>query len=967
MAAGRLLVAVCLASSGWLTGPPPVAAGSPVAVAQAYLARTRGGAPASWELVYERTLPVAIGGWVGKFVSAAGGELRVVYRDRNGLLGDRVADPPAAAGTRTAAAALRSKTDAGLMSAVADAAPAAKLPVAIWLAADPSAAVKTVVERHPEVDWIADRPVVDDLATLRALRAELDAARRGVYAAAQSAYRQRIVALGGTVAYESTSTPLVFADLPAGNVAALAADHEVTGLGLEQAWSPSMATAGPAVQADWTGGSGDQGTGVRVAVVEYHNVRPGGDLTGHVVASHSTTGSLAYTGSGTFDHPTWVAGAVASQNGTWRGVAPGAVIVSSGTGGWTPSVANDRAIIAATDWAISASGGDADIVNTSLVQDTATGAAEARRYFDAIAYESGRLPVSAAGNYVNFNSWTVGSPGTAWNVLTVGGIDDRGTLATSDDRIWYVPGANGGNYADPPGTAWNADGDFNKPDVAAPAVGVRTANGLAASGTSVATPIVAAIAAQLIARAPTLASWPEAVRAIIMAGAVRHTLMPDGSVNADHEGAGTVSALWANRIIGQSDSPYGGMTFGTMAAGSRPGVSISVTAGQRVRVALAWSSHTSGAMLTKADALTGDLDLRVTLPGGSTRGSYTLDNANEWVDFVSPTTGSARIEVIGTRFDAASEPYGLAWAKISPPIQVLRYAGSDRYATAAAISRVSAAPVGGTVYVATGADFADALGAGPAAAAAQGSVLLVQPRAIPPAAVTELQRLAPARIVIAGGTSVVSSGVEASLRSYAASVERRAGVDRYATAAAISAARFASGVPVAFVATGEDYPDALSGGTAAATLGGPMLLTRRDGLPPATADELRRLAPGQVVILGGTAAVSTGVETALRAFAPVIRVAGTDRYATAAAITERYFPASASAWLATGAGYPDALAAAPVAGRAHAPLLLTAATSVPASTMAQLRRLRPARVNVAGGTAVIGTPVISAVHANLDP
>ena len=374
-------------------------------------------------------------------------------------------------------------------------------------------------------------------------------------------------------------------------------------------------------------------------MVEYHNVRPGGDLTGHVVASHSTTGRLAYTGGGTFDHPTWVAGAVASQNGTWRGVAPGAVIVSSGTGGYSPSIANDRAIIAAADWAISAAGGDADIVNTSLVQDTATGAAEARRYFDAIAYESGRLPVSAAGNFVNFNNWTVGSPGTAWNVLTVGGIDDRGTLATSDDRVWYVPGSNGANYADPPGTAWNADGDFNKPDVAAPAVGVRTANGLAASGTSVATPIVAGIAAQLMARSPTLATWPEAVRAIVIAGAVRHTVMPDGSVNADHEGAGTVNALWANRIIGQGDSPYGGMTFGTMSAGTRPAVSIEVTAGQRVRVALAWSSHTSGAMLTKADTLTADLDLRVTLPGGATRGSYTLDNANEWVEFVAPRAG----------------------------------------------------------------------------------------------------------------------------------------------------------------------------------------------------------------------------------------------------------------------------------------------------------------------------------------
>jgi hypothetical protein len=273
--------------------------------------------------------------------------------------------------------------------------------------------------------------VVDDLVALRALRAELDTARATTYASVQEAFRARVEALGGRVAYASTSTPLVFVDLPAAAVASLAEERAVTSLGLEGAWAPAMSSAGPTVEADWTSGGGDQGTGVRVGVVEYHNVRPGGDLAGRVVASHSTTGSLAYAGGGTFDHPTWVAGAVAGQNGTYRGVAPGALIVSSGTGGYNPSLSTDRAIVAAADWAINASGGDADIVNTSLVQDTATGAEEARRYFDAIAYEAGRLPVSAAGNYANGIGWQVGSPGTGYNVLTVGGTDDRGTGAVA--------------------------------------------------------------------------------------------------------------------------------------------------------------------------------------------------------------------------------------------------------------------------------------------------------------------------------------------------------------------------------------------------------------------------------------------------------------------------------------------------------------------------------------------------------
>ena len=72
-------------------------------------------------------------------------------------------------------------------------------------------------------------------------------------------------------------------------------------------------------------------------------------------------------------------------------------------------------------------GGDADVVNASIGQDTATGAEEARRYFDSIVYEDGRLVVAASGNFTTFGNWDVVSPGTGYNVLTVGGVNDRNT------------------------------------------------------------------------------------------------------------------------------------------------------------------------------------------------------------------------------------------------------------------------------------------------------------------------------------------------------------------------------------------------------------------------------------------------------------------------------------------------------------------------------------------------------------
>lgn len=196
---------------------------------------------------------------------------------------------------------------------------------------------------------------------------------------------------------------------------------------------------------------------------------------------------------------------------------------------------------------------------------------------------------------------------------------------------------------------------------------------------------------------------------------------------------------------------------------------------------------------------------------------------------------------------------------------------------------------------------------------------------------------------------------------------RVAGADRYQTAARLSAATFPTGVPIAFVATGTAYPDALASGAAAGMLGGPMLLTRPSELPASTATELSRLRPAAIVVLGGTGAVSTAVEVALRAYGPVTRIAGADRYETAAAVAGRYFPAAQRAWLATGAAYPDALAATPVAGSTDAPLLLTRPTSLPATTAAQLRRLAPRQVFVAGGSGAVGSAVITAVRATLDP
>ena len=327
----------------------------------------------------------------------------------------------------------------------------------------------------------------------------------------------------------------------------------------------------------------------------------------------------------------------------------------------------------------------------------------------------------------------------------------------------------------------------------------------------------------------------------------------------------------------------------------------------------------------------------------------------------TPAGGTATVAV-------ATPPTEPSWSTVD----VSRLAGPDRYATAASVSAASFAAGVPVAYVATGANFPDALAAGAAAARRGGPVLLVTSGAVPSATARELARLKPAAIKVVGGTSMVSDGVLASLRAYATTgdVSRLAGANRYATAAAISRDTFTGGVPVVYVATGENFPDALAGVAAAGSDGGPVLLTGRDTVPGDTAVELGRLRPGRIVVLGGTSVISDGVVATLRGYASsgrIDRLFGANRYATAVDVSSSTFGSSEVAFIATGTNFPDALGGGPVAGSIPGPLLLVPGTSVPSEVANELKRLAPDRVVILGGTSVVSASVQAQIESLLGP
>jgi putative cell wall-binding protein len=289
--------------------------------------------------------------------------------------------------------------------------------------------------------------------------------------------------------------------------------------------------------------------------------------------------------------------------------------------------------------------------------------------------------------------------------------------------------------------------------------------------------------------------------------------------------------------------------------------------------------------------------------------------------------------------------------------------GSDRYATAVAISKATF-PSGATVaYLATGLGFADAIAGTVAAARARAPILLTPTDSLPASVAVELSRLDPDRVVVLGGTGAVSGAVVTSVKAAlpSAKVTRVAGADRYATAAAISKATFPSGAPVAYLTTGLGYTDGLPGAVAAARAGGPLLLATTDSLPSSIATELARLAPGRVVVLGGAAAVSDAVVSAVKAKLPgvsISRVYGADRYATAVAISRSAFPNGAGeVYLATGLDFADALAGTVAAALGGGPLLLTSPSSLPSSVGTELGRLNMSRLVVLGGSGAVSYQV----------
>ena len=248
-----------------------------------------------------------------------------------------------------------------------------------------------------------------------------------------------------------------------------------------------------------------------------------------------------------------------------------------------------------------------------------------------------------------------------------------------------------------------------------------------------------------------------------------------------------------------------------------------------------------------------------------------------------------------------------------------RVYGRDRYDTGFAIAdawkQVQGVDSFDTVVIACGTNFADALSGSYLANKRNAPILLVGKNNVDSVKDYLYRNLTPGGTVyILGGTSAVPAEMEEGMGMYY--VERLAGKTRYETNLAILREAGTAGEDV-LVCTGKNFADALS----AAAVCKPILMVG-DELNDVQRNFLAGVS-GNLIIIGGTGAVSAGIEEELWNYGDTERVKGASRFETSVLVAERFFDDPSQAVLAYAMNFPDGLCGGALAYAMGAPIILT--------------------------------------------
>ena len=451
--------------------------------------------------------------------------------------------------------------------------------------------------------------------------------------------------------FYSQYAPMISAELTSAEIKLLARDSRVESI----CYSPNviLQDAGdisvPAIGANYTRDTlGYTGAGVKIGMIE--TSLPQSFISENIRYDETLGDEAIY-----LDHSNRVAsilvGKTTTVDGvTYEGIVPNAELYAtcaSNSVDWYPRV----------EWLLSQG---VHVINMSAGFAAGAYYTDMERWVDYVIANHHVHFVTAAGN----TGLGVSSPGMAYNVLTVGAIDDKNNMDESDDVICATSSFDENNSLFVEG--WVTP--TNKPDLVAPGFDINTPINNNApveerSGTSFAAPHVTAVVAQLCQRFPSLRVLQAGVKAILTASISHseHAYTP-ADEEYDMFGAGVVNA----RAAMETANAYR-MVDNSFPANSPANAekvyTFSAPADQRIRVSLTWLKHATLPEDQEYENYNlADLDLYVIHPeGADIEYSTEIYNNTEIVDFVAPVAGTYQMVVSNRLASQQKIEFGLSW------------------------------------------------------------------------------------------------------------------------------------------------------------------------------------------------------------------------------------------------------------------------------------------------------------------
>jgi serine protease AprX len=353
----------------------------------------------------------------------------------------------------------------------------------------------------------------------------------------QDVFRSQTVREGIEASFVYKLTPTVAAATTGNNIVDLTDDDTIEYIWLDEEIHTCLDRSVPHIGVPPIWNAGYLGTGVKIAIVDTGLDPDHPDFAGRVVTGASFVGGDYRDENGHGTHVTSIAaGTGDAQGGKYRGVAPGASIYVARSldkyGGGSMST-----VMAGVEWSVDQG---VDVINLSLGGTGSSDGSDALSMTCNAAVAQGIVVCIAAGN-AGPSSRTIGSPGAAADVITVGATDRNDGVARFSSR---GPTADG----------------RTKPDICFPGtdiVAARASNTsmgqplndryTASSGTSMATPHMAGLAALLLQAAPDLT--PAQVKTVLMDTALNLGQDPNT------QGAGRAQAEQAFHAIQNGEPP----------------------------------------------------------------------------------------------------------------------------------------------------------------------------------------------------------------------------------------------------------------------------------------------------------------------------------------------------------------------------------------------------------------------------